>query len=78
MPSVTIRSGGAESQVRAIIRGQADLNGGVGDPGAAIFLDGMAGAKAPIAVAHGEGHRIVIHLAAMGQQPDARDPKVQQ
>ena len=29
-------------------------------------------------VAHGEGDRIVIHLAAMSQQPDARDPEQQQ
>ena len=29
-------------------------------------------------VAHGEGDRIVVHLAAMRQQPDARHPKMQQ
>jgi outer membrane receptor protein involved in Fe transport len=40
-PGITIRSFGAEQGVRAVIRGQADIQGGTGDPGVAIFLDGV-------------------------------------
>jgi outer membrane receptor protein involved in Fe transport len=40
-PGLTIRSLGAEYGVRPVIRGQADISGGIGDPNVAVFLDGI-------------------------------------